>query len=316
MTTQETNKDNSCVLTFDVGGSHVSAAICFKEDYRLGHVVRGQYDSIATSDGFIDLLCRLGAEALTGNKNEMGATLAFPGPFNFEAGISLMRHKLPYLYGVDLRQALAAKLGYAPDRVQFLNDADAYLLGEVGAGAARGFGRVIGLTLGTGIGSAFAVNGKLVTDGPGIPPGGEIWNVAYEAGIVEDFVSARAIAGHYEQSTGNARSVAALASAAGHDRPAEEAFAEFGRHLGRALRTVTADFHADVVVLGGGIAGSADLFLPSTRSELPNGAPELRISELMDRAPLVGCGVAWFDGAARSADHDRTQAAFKGAIQA
>jgi glucokinase len=311
-----TNLGNGRVLTFDVGGSHVSAAVCLKGDYRLGPVVHGQYNSIETSEGFIDLLCRLGTEAVTGNANGMGATLAFPGPFNFQAGISLMRHKLPYLYGVDLRRALAERLGCEPGQVRFLNDADAYLLGEIGAGAARGFARVIGLTLGTGIGSAFAVNGKLVTEGPGVPPGGEIWNVPYEGGIVEDFVSARAIAGHYERSTGNTCSVAALASAAEHDRAAAGAFAEFGRHLGRVLRTVVADFHADLIVLGGGIARSSDLFLPSTRGEAPNGASELRISELMDRAPLVGCGVAWFDSADRSSDDDRAPAALDGAIQA
>lgn len=315
MTNQETNPESGCVLTFDVGGSHISAAICFKNGYRLGPVVRGQYDSIETSDGFIALLCGLGAEAVASNAHGMGATLAFPGPFNFQAGISLMRHKLPYLYGVDLRHALAGKLGCEPDRVQFLNDADAYMLGEIGAGGARGSARIIGLTLGTGVGSAFAVNGKLVTEGPGIPPGGEIWNVPYEGGIVEDFVSARAIAGHYERNTGNACSVADLASSAEHNRHAMEAFAEFGHHLGRVLRTVVAEFRADVVVLGGGIARSADLFLPSTRSELANGTLSLRISELMDRAPLVGCGVAWFDGAGSSHD-SRSTAALNDAIQA
>jgi glucokinase len=296
-----TNLGSGRVLTFDVGGSHISAAVCLMGDYRLGPVVRAQYGSIETSDGFIDLLCRLGSEAAAGSENGMGATLAVPGPFNFQAGISLMRHKLPYLYGVDLRLALATRLGCEPDQVRFLNDAAAFLLGEIGAGAARGFARVIGLTLGTGIGSAFAVNGKLVTEGPGIPPGGEIWNVPYEGGIVEDFISSRAIAGHYEQSTGSKRSVAELAAAAAHDRAAAQTFAEFGRQLGHVLQTVVAGFHADLIVLGGGIARSPELFLPATRSQLQNGAAELRVSELMDRAPLVGCGVAWFDGAGRAA---------------
>lgn len=293
---------NGRVLTFDVGGSHVSAAVCLGSDYRLGPVVSAHYDAVETSDGFVNLLCRLGAEAAAGCDDGMGAELAVPGPFNFQAGISLMRHKLPYLYGVDLRQALAARLGCEPDQVRFLNDADAFLLGEIGAGAARGFGRAVGFTLGTGIGSAFAVNGKLVTEGPGVPPGGEIWNVPYETGMVEDRVSARAIAGHYERSTGQTRSVAELAAAAAHDRAAAEAFAEFGRHLGRVLNTLLAGFHADVAVLGGGISRSPQLFLPATRSQLQNGSVELRVSELMDRAPLVGCGVAWFDGTRGSSD--------------
>jgi glucokinase len=307
---------NGRVLTFDVGGSHVSAAVCLGSDYRLGPVVKAHYDSVETSDGFVNLLSRLGAEAAAGCDNGMGAALAVPGPFNFQAGISLMRHKLPYLFGVDLRQALAARLGCRPDQVRFLNDADAYLLGEIGAGAARGFARAVGLTLGTGVGSAFAVDGKLVTEGPGVPPGGEIWNVPYEGGIVEDFVSARAISGHYKLSTGQARTVAELAAAAVNDRAAAEAFAEFGRHLGRMLHTLLAEFHADVVVLGGGISRSPEWFLPATRSQLCDDPVELRVSELMDRAPLVGCGVAWFNGAGSLSDDEAVARAFDGANQA
>ncbi len=287
---------DGCVLTFDVGGSHVSAAVCHG-DYQLGPVVRALYDSVETSGGFVDLLSRLGTEAAAGCQEHTGAALAVPGPFNFQSGISLMRHKLPYLYGVDLRQALAARFSCKPEQVLFLNDAAAYLLGEIGAGAARGFNRVVGLTLGTGIGSAFAIDGKLVTSGPGIPPGGEIWNLPYENGIVEDRVSARAIAGHYESSTGKTCGVAEIAAAAAHDPAASDAFAEFGHHLGCVLHTLLAEFHPHAVVLGGGIARSPELFLPATRCQLGDAPVELRISELRDRAPLVGCGVAWFHGA-------------------
>lgn len=288
---------NGCVLTFDVGGSHVSAAVCHGGDYRLGPVVSAHHDPVETSDGFVDLLCRLGAEAAAGCAECGGAALAVPGPFNFQAGVSLMRHKLPYLYGVDLRHTLAARLGCPPEKVLFLNDAAAYLLGEIGAGAARGFRRVVGLTLGTGIGSAFAVDGKLVTSGAGVPPGGEIWNLPYESGIVEDHISARAIAGSYERRTGKTCTVAELAAAAPHDPAANDAFVEFGHHVGQVLHTLLAGFHPDAVVLGGGIARSPGLFLSATRSQLQNSPVELRISELMDHAPLVGCGVAWFESA-------------------
>jgi predicted NBD/HSP70 family sugar kinase len=281
------------VLTFDVGGSHVSAAVCAGRDYRLGRVVSAHYDSVKTSDGFVDLLCKLGFEA--GACSGMGAALAVPGPFDFQAAVSRMRHKLPYLYGVDLRQALAAGLGCPPNQVRFLNDAAAFLLGEIGAGAARGFTRAVGLTLGTGIGSAFAVDGRLVTEGPGVPPSGEIWNVPYEGGIVEDYISTRAIADFYQHSGGRERSVAELAAAAGSEPAAQEAFAHLGRHLGRVLHTLLADFHPEVVVIGGGIARSPELFLPATRVELHGQSVQLRVSELMERAPLVGCGVFWFN---------------------
>jgi glucokinase len=305
---------NSRVLTFDVGGSHVSAAACLGDDFRLGPVFSALHDSVESSGAFIELLCDLGAQATVGFEDSMGASLAVPGPFNLQAGISLMRHKLSYLYGVDLRQALALRFGIETCAVRFLNDADAYLLGEVGAGAARGFSRAVCLTLGTGIGSAFAVDGRVVTEGAGVPRDGEIWNIPYKNGIVEDFVSARAIAGNYERRTGRTCDVAELATTASKDPAAAEAFAEFGRHLGQVIGTLLADFDADVVVLGGGISRSAPLFLPVMRGLLNDRPTALRVSELQDRAPLVGCGVAWFDGLNGSAIADPAASTLGGAI--
>lgn len=284
----------NCVLTFDVGGSHVSAAVCFRQNFRLGPVVSGSHSSTQTAEAFIDLVERLGREAAVGLERIPGAMLAVPGPFDLESGISRMQHKLPYLYGIDLRGAIAQHLGCKPAQVRFLNDANAYMWGEAGAGAARGFHHAVGLTLGTGIGSAFAVGGQVVTHGPGVPAEGEIWNLPYEGGIVEYFVSTRAIVGNYERRTGKKLEVVEIAHAAAGDPAAKAAFEEFGRHLGRVIRTQIGAFQPDVVVLGGGIARSPELFIDAARSELLDGSIQLRISELKDQAALVGCGVAWF----------------------
>lgn len=292
---------NSPVLVYDVGGSHVAAAACVGDDFRLGPVVNAAHPAEAACDAFIGMLYKLGVEATNGFSHATGAVLAVPGPFDFEAGVSLMRHKLPYLYGIDLRLAIAERFGWKPLQVRFLNDADAYLLGEVGAGAARGFSRAIGLTLGTGIGSAFAVQGRLVSDGAGVPNGGEIWNLPYAGKTVEDFISTRAVIGNYQRRTGKSREVADLAAAASSDPAAAEAFVEMGQHLGRVIDSLLQAFAPEVVVLGGGISRSAHLFLPAARGEIRNAALKLRVSELGDRAALVGCGVAAFHGGNGSA---------------
>lgn len=294
---QIANAMESRVLVFDVGGSHVSAAVFLGGGFRLGPVCTAPHPSAQTSEAFVHLLRTLGVSAAAGFDHVTGAALALPGPFDFKAGISLMRHKLPYLYGIDLRQAIAGRFGWKPSQVLFLNDANAYLLGEIGAGAARGFARAVGITLGTGVGSAFAVDGHLVIDGPGVPPGGEIWNLPYEGGIVEDFVSSRAISDNYERRTGKACAVAALAAAVPSDCSAEEVFTEFGANLGRVLGTMLSGFAPDVVVLGGGISRAADLILPAAQSQLKNPVLQLRVAELQDRAPLVGCGTAWMNAA-------------------
>ncbi len=304
----------SRVLAFDVGGSHVAAAICCAPDFRLGPVATAPHADVATSGAFLDLLYELGMKARVDRDGIVGAMLAVPGPFDLQAGVSLMRHKLPYLYGVDLRQGLAERFGFEPAQVRFLNDADAYLLGEIGAGAARGFRRAAGLTLGTGIGSAFAVDGQLVTEGPGVPSGGEIWNLAYQGGIVEDFVSSRAIVGNYQRCTGRKSEVVDLAAAAPSDPAAQQAFTEFGQHLGVVIRTLLAEFHADVIVLGGGISRSASLFLPAVQAEIGDSTTQLRVSELKDKAALVGCGVAAFRARNGSPDPGKSTSAQNAAV--
>jgi glucokinase len=288
-------KVDPCVLVYDVGGSHISAAVCFKDGYRLGTVGRANHPEEQTSEAFVGVLHSLGVIAGEGVEGIEGAQLAMPGPFDYVKGISWMKHKMPYLYGVNVSEALAARFGWKPNQVRFLNDAAAYLLGEVGAGAAKGVRRVVCFTLGTGVGSGFAVDGKVVTEGRGVPPGGEIWNVPYDGGIVEDQISTRALQKAYKERKGQEREVASIAHyATGGEPAAKEVFEEFGKNLGVALKRLLADFAPDVVVLGGGIARSAYLFLPTMQRELEGAKFEVRIAELGDNAPLAGAGVAWF----------------------
>jgi len=283
------------VLVYDVGGSHVSAAICLSGAYRLGPVASAPHPAEQTGEAFIQLLYLLGVKAIESWGNVGGAEIAIPGPFDFAAGVSHMRHKLPYLYGVDLRAGLAERFGWQPAKVRFLLDSAAFLLGELGAGEARGVERAVGITLGTGIGSAFAVNDQIVTEEKGVPPGGEIWNLPYEGGIVEDFVSTRAIQGSYQKRTGKLLKVAEIAAATPGNADAVAVFTEFGSHLGRALRMILPEFNPKIVVLGGGISRSAQIFLPAAIKHLEGTEMQLRVSKLLDNAPLVGAAVAWFN---------------------
>jgi glucokinase len=323
------------ILVYDVGGSHVAAAVCYEYSYALDGISRAPLPepnpNPFSAASFGRLIHTLGETALASADIELssiaGAGFAFPGPFDYKAGVSQMTHKLHSLFGLDLKTSLSARFGWSPEQVSFGNDADSFLLGELAAGAARGYNRAVGLTLGTGIGSAFAVNGKVVVDGPGVPPGGEIWNLPYRDGIIEDYVSTRFLRQQFEHFTGLSAEVATIAEVASKPVPcpdpnlgddstsaspakgddggdphcrARQSFAEFGRHLGLALNQALASdgvwFAPDVIVLGGGIARAAQLFLPETRKALSAHPklPVLAVSTLMEQAALVGAGVHWF----------------------
>ena len=199
-------RESKFVITYDVGGSHISAGLCRLSDLAITKIATGPLAGIDSFDGFADLLHSLGVKAAAGEPALGGASLAVPGPFDFEAGQSLMQHKLLFLYKKNLRGALATRFGFRPEQVSFLNDAAGYVLGEVGAGSLMGTTRSAGLTLGTGVGCAFVVNGRHMTTGKGVPEGGEIWNFPYRGGTVEDLISTRALKAAYVKKTGTEKS--------------------------------------------------------------------------------------------------------------
>jgi len=281
------------LLALDIGGSHVSAALFALDDLRVIQLTSAPLGGVSSFDGFVDLLYLLGREVAGRPRRLAGVALAVPGPFDCLAGVSLMKHKLDWLYGRDLRGALAARFGWACDRLRFLNDAAAFLTGELAAGSARGANRAVGLTLGTGIGSAFAIQGQCVTEGKGVPPGGEIWNFPYGDGTVEDFISTRALKADYAARTGRTMEVKAIAEAVVSDPDARQVFERLGDNLGQVIRDVIAPFQPEVVVVGGGMARSARLFLPIAQKHTECEGIHLVASRLLEQAQLIGAAAYW-----------------------
>ena len=282
------SESSRLLLALDIGGSHVGAALCALDDLRVIQLTSAPLGGVSSFDGFVDLLYLLGREVARGPRRLAGAALAVPGPFDCIAGVSLMKHKLGWLYGRDLRGALAARFGWASDQLRFVNDAAAFLTGELAAGSAQGANRAVGMTLGTGIGSAFAIQGQCVTEGKGVPPGGEIWNLPYRDGTVEDLISTRALKADYAAWTGKPKEVKAIAEAVASDPDARRVFERLGDNLGQVIRDVIAPFQPEVVVVGGGMARSAWLFLPIAQKHIECEGIRLVPSRLLDRAQLIG----------------------------
>ncbi len=139
--------------------------------------------------------------------------------------------------GEHLEQRLAERLN-AP--VRSLNDADAAGLAEMrlGAGVGRD-GVVMMLTLGTGIGSALFVDGRLV-------PNTELGHLEVDGAVAES-----------------------RASAAAREREGLS-YEEWGLRLQRYFSHVEQLFSPDLFIVGGGISRKADRFLPliSVRADL------------------------------------------------
>ncbi len=280
---------SSLVPVLDVGGTHVSAALVDPSDWHVAQTTRYHLDADAPANVLIDRFWRAG-NALRAPAGSVWG-VAMPDPFDYQRGIGQFEGvgKFTGLRGVDVRDALQGRLR---GTMAFVNDADAFLLGEWAAGAAQGARRCAGITLGTGIGSAWLVNG-LVVD-PGVPPGGRIHRLTVGGTPLEDVVSRRAIRRAYVLAGGDpdadVREIAAAARSGSTvaRRVLDVAMTALGRAVGRCC----AGFRADVLVIGGSMSASWDLFEPAFRAgALGNALPRVRLAADSENAPLIGAAV-------------------------
>lgn len=162
------------IPVLEIGGTHVTAALVDPRDGRVSSRTREPLDA----DGAADAILAAVRHCADGLSVPVGARwgVAVPGPFDYARGIALFRGvgKFEALYGMDVRRALLHGLRQRPGDVVFLNDAHAFLTGEWSAGSVRGHRRAVGITLGTGVGSAFLADGLIHDTGPGIPPEGRM----------------------------------------------------------------------------------------------------------------------------------------------
>ena len=268
-------RPDGVVGALDVGGTHVAAG---RVRMATASVERGTRTPLAAGAGRDELVGAIteAAQAVTADASALG--VAVPGPFDYEAGVSAITHKLGALHGVDLRQELATALGLEPRAVAFLNDAAAFLLGEWWAGAARGHARAVGITLGSGLGSAFLEDGRIVAGQ------GELYTLPFRGAPVEQAISRDAILARYGSEGLDVEQIAALGR--GGDTRARQLFEQLAADLAEFLDPPLRVFDPSCLVIGGSIAGAWDLLEDRLRSGLRDVLVVQRAAHLEDAALL------------------------------
>ncbi len=173
---------------------------------------------------------------------------------------------------------------YFPDiPVALANDANAAAIGELYYGKGQGLKDFVEITLGTGLGSGFIVNGKAVDGANGMAgevghmvmiPGGRPCGCG-RSGCLERYVTASGIVAtynelcqihHHEPEIGNYKDLCDLAGQ--NDPVAIEAFEQAGKMLGWGLANIALCTAPSHIFLYGGVAlGAGDYLLkPTLRS--------------------------------------------------
>jgi polyphosphate glucokinase len=242
----------------DVGGTGIKAG---EVDTELGELVTPRIRVLTPHPASPDAVAAAAAALIEPLGHDLPVGIGFPAAVR--DGTTLTAANVdPAWIGLAAQALFSVALG-RPAVV--LNDADAAGLAEVRFGAGRGVtGVVVLLTLGTGIGSALFVDGRLV-------PNTEL--------------------GHLEL-RGKDAELRASASVRDVKRLSWKAWAA---RLDEYLRMVERLFYPDLIILGGGVSKDADRFLPflTTRSRVVPAA-------LRNEAGIVGAALWAAEVAARA----------------
>ena len=258
------------ILALDVGGSSVKSGLV-----RNGEVIgNARRTEIPSQSPAADELLSAFRSIISTYPQAEALAFAFPGPFDYQTGVCRIQgvEKFGSLYGLNLAEALCGGL---PAR--FRNDAEAAIVGETLYGAGVGLSRVLGITLGTGLGSCFLLDGKPVSDDPSVPPRGWLYNQPALGRIADEVFSIRGVRHRAEE------------AGLGLLQPGEiqdpDLWESFGHDLGRFLATFVQDFQADAVLVLGGIAGAFSYFGPALNDQVEGLA---RAGQLGPNAALLG----------------------------
>ncbi|MFI3294855.1 MAG: ROK family protein, partial [Rikenellaceae bacterium] len=211
-----------------------------------------------------------------------------PGPADYANGIIGDLGNLPaFRGGIALGPMLEDEFNIP---VFVNNDGDLYAYGESiagflpwvngqleAAGSPKRFKNLIGLTLGTGCGGGLVVNGKLF-EGDNCS-GAEVWLLSqrYSDSInIEENISIRAVKRIYAEKVGLPIEQAptpkdiydiGMGEKEGDREAALEAFRSMGRALGDLICNITTLFDCPTVI-GGGVSGAKELFVPAMLEEI------------------------------------------------
>lgn len=314
--------NNDVVLGIDLGGTQTKIGIVRKDGTVLGWDV---FPSLADRD-FIHFINQLSNkfQALKACIKEeftlIGIGLGAPNA-NFYTGN--MEKAVNFQWGktVPLVNSIEKALG---TKVVITNDANLVAIGEQEYGVGKGMKNFIVLTLGTGVGSGFIVNGELLLGHDGmagemghvnVNPDGRLCNCG-SIGCLETYASVNGIKRtvfklmadmktpsvlrdySYNELTGKMIAEAALEG----DPIAMRAFEYTGEILGTKLADAGAYFSPEAIILAGGLTKAGDLLLIPTRNSMEKrifqafrGKIKLMISDMGQKydGVLGAAALAW-----------------------
>jgi glucokinase len=255
----------------DLGGTNIRAALLDEK----GTILREVREKTEAHLGPVRIIAKLISvvERVKGEEKVRGIGIGCPGPLDAKTGIILSPPNLP---GWDMIPLASMVEEHFQLPVKVDNDANVAAVAEAILGAGSGCESVYYLTVSTGVGGGFVINGKVFQGANGYA--GEVGNMivvpngvkhpALNAGALETLASGTAIgvAGKAKGIHGGAEAVFREAKAL--NKVAQTIVDEALEYLAIAIANLTHAINPEVFVVGGGVMNSEEQVLLPLRGKV------------------------------------------------
>jgi glucokinase len=280
----------------DIGATNTKIGIVAED----GRVFRHVTIPTKTGGGPEDLIDAIATElrpmidAATDERNQVAAIgISVAGFIDREHTMMTTNANLQWLCNFQLRRAFQERFEL---NCHIEVDSNASTVAEYRHGAGRGALRLLGLTVGTGVGGGVIVGGKLLRFTGECA--GDVGHVIIDTegrlctcgarGCLEAMVCSAAVSERAQS-----RSPREVISAAKNgDAAAINALAETGHLLGLGLASLSPIFSPDKIVIGGGIAAAGNFLLEAARKSYNHHAAD----EFRDKVAIAGSTFEGWEG--------------------
>lgn len=275
------------IIGVDLGGTKVSVGAV--SSGAVGRVVRREVPSQATAEVVLSGIMDAIDEVF--DRSVVGIGCGVPSVVDVTEGVVFDVENIPAWKEVHLKAALEARFG-VPTSVN--NDANAFAVGEHVFGRGRDFEDMVGLTLGTGMGTGVIIRGRLYSGANcGV---GEIGMMAHKGLTLEDFCSGR----FFLRECGKPGDEVYRLAREG-DTAALGFFERYGAELSDAVMIVLYAYDPQAVIFGGSISAAWDLFEGGLRRGLerfayPHVVERLAMApSVLENAAVLGAAALYVD---------------------
>lgn len=283
----------SIVVGVDIGGSHITSALV---DVTSRGLVDGTKIRLSVnSKGSANEILGVWREAIKktieiGGYSIKKIAFAMPGPFDYERGIALIKglDKYETLYGVNVKKFFMEVIAGKEEDILFRNDAEAFLHGEMFCGVGMDIEKAIGLTLGTGFGSAISSEG--------VTKDLNLGSVSFKETIADDYFSTRWFVKRYREITGIVvEDVKAMMEFIIKDKLGLEIFEEYADNLSLFLEEFIRTYAVRYIIIGGNISLVHSFFIEKVRLNLLRNKLNVVFmpAKLNEDAALIGAAASF-----------------------